>query len=511
MVGYYYFLHKNEARTHNNTMTIQPPVLFRPSPMLHRVVVTGWGAVSPLGKTFAEAWPRLLQGASGATTVETALQEQSVSEADQEIASKLPSQVAMPVRGLSARDSKTSRTTQLALLAAEEALQHSGLDHYLKQIQEQEQQQQTDPSPSSSQSTQTTFANDHPLHYMGVSLGCGMSSLQQITHTYDTLHHGGGYRRVSPHFVPTSLTNAAAGRISQVYGLQGPNLTTSTACAAASHALGDAVRWIQTGQAHVMVAGGAEAGLDVTGLAGFNRLRALSTRFNDDPTQASRPFDTHRDGFVMAEGAGIVILESLQHALARKATPLAEIIGYGAAADAHHATAPHPDGDGAERALRMALRQAQDSMTLLDEEEESSTSTTAKQQQQQQQQQSPLNIDYMNAHATSTPLGDEIEARVMDRILQTQEEPCWVSSTKGATGHLLGAAGALEAAITLQALQEQVIPPTLNLESMDYEPRNFRHATTANGQQKATINVAVSNSFGFGGTNACLVFARYRP
>jgi 3-oxoacyl-[acyl-carrier-protein] synthase II len=310
-----------------------------------------------------------------------------------------------------------------------------------------------------------------------------MSGVREIVEAARTVYES-GLRRLSPHFVPKVLANSAAGRLSLQHDLRGPNHSASTACAAGAHAIGDAMRCIQYDNADIMLAGGTEACIDPLSVAGFCRLRALSTSF--EPHEASRPFDRLRDGFVMGEGAAILVLEELEHAKQRGVPILAELRGYGLTGDAYHVTAPDPEGRGAERAMKMALHQA-------------GLPTSS--------------VQYVNAHATSTPKGDEIEALAIDRTLISvdRSKDLFVSSTKGATGHLLGAAGALEAAFTIMSLTTGSIPPTRNLEAMDQDenPISFRHV------QETLINVddldvAMSNSFGFGGTNASLVFAKNR-
>lgn len=295
-------------------------------------------------------------------------------------------------------------------------------------------------------------------------------------------------RRLSPISIPKLLPNSAAGRLSLDFKLRGPTLSPATACAASAHAIGDAMRCIQYNDADIMLAGGTESCIDPVSVAGFCRLRALSTKFNDSPKLASRPFDTQRDGFVIAEGSAILVLEELNHALNRGANILCELVGYGLSADAHHITSPDPHGMGAQRAMIMALERGN-----ID----------------------PDAVDYVNAHATSTPMGDGIEAKAIEdailfgkdgNTISTRERDLFVSSTKGATGHLLGAAGSIEAAITIMSLVNGVIPPTQNLIVNDENQRVFKFVT--DDVHKQEINIAMSNSFGFGGTNASLVFAR---
>lgn len=432
---------------------------------IRRVVVTGMGAICPLGNTLVESWRALLRKESGMTSLEEALtQHQNLTEQSLEremaIAMTLPCQVAAPVRNLDS-DNRTARFVQMALSAGVEAMEQAKLVPWLE------------------------GGNDETVSIkrkqrIGACIGSGMSGVREIVAAVNTVEDK-GLRRLSPHFVPRVLTNSAAGRLSLEYGLQGPNHAASTACAAGSHAIGDAMRCIQYGNADVMVAGGAEACIDPMSMAGFCRLRALSTGFS--PDESSRPFDQKRDGFVMGEGASVLVLEELEHAKARNAPILAELVGYGLTGDAFHITAPDAEGTGAERAMTMALDQAGIHAS---------------------------EVDYVNAHATSTPKGDEIESRVIDRVLQTatrtEDSALFVSGTKGSTGHLLGAAGALEAAFTVMAMVDAKVPPTRNLEFSEVESK-FEHVMQC--KDVSTIRAAINNSFGFGGTNASLVFKTY--
>ena len=439
-----------------------------------RVVVTGLGAVTPLGNSFVETWRLLQHGESGVTTLADALHHQHLQvsnnneslvvdtaalQQDLELAQHLSCQVAAPVRNV-AGDPKTPRFVQFALLAAQEAIEQSQL------------------FAITTDNDKNTTINSTRLH-TGVSIGSGMSSVRQVVAASKQ-----PFRKLSPHFVPSVLQNSASARVSMAHHLGGPNISASTACAAGTHAIGDAAMYIQSGMANVMLAGGTESSMDPLSLAGFSRLRALSTHFNDTPSLASRPFDVSRDGFVMAQGAAILVLEELEHALRRRAVILAELVGFGASADAYHITAPDPMGRGALRAMQMALNMA----NIHDFS----------------------SVDYVNAHATSTPVGDDIEAKVLSDLFatnttQSQSQLPLVSSTKGATGHLLGAAGALEAAVTVQALVDQVVPATLNLDETKNHD-DWHHVLTA---QSHDLQVAMSNSFGFGGTNASLVFKKW--
>jgi 3-oxoacyl-[acyl-carrier-protein] synthase II len=426
--------------------------------MAHRrVVVTGIGAVTPLGLTMESTWAALLNGESGIVSLVEAIgQHQDFltdGQRDAELAAcaKLSCQVAAPVKGFQSEDSSrtTSRFVQFALAAARDAMRHQHQDLLLP----------LDPLRT------------------GVSIGSGMSSVREITQAVETAN-AQGFRKLSPHFVPKVLGNSAAGRVSMEYGFQGPNLTVATACAAGSHAIGDAYMCIRHGMADAMLAGGSEACIDPLSLAGFERLRALSTRWNDGPPRASRPFDNDRDGFVMGEGACILVLEELDAAIQRgHCGPLVEIIGYGATGDAHHITAPDPHGKGATRAMEMSCNG-----NAIDA------------------------VHYINAHATSTPKGDEIEVLAIQQATKRYGTNVYVSSTKGATGHLLGAAGAIESGFTVQTLLEQRIPHNRNLEIftkaegvtfVQHEPLSIE-----------SLEVAMNNSFGFGGTNASLLFRR---
>jgi 3-oxoacyl-[acyl-carrier-protein] synthase II len=428
---------------------------------LRRVVVTGVGIVSPLGRTSAETWSAVLRNESGMTSLEDALSKHQgladdALERELEIARALPCQVVAPVKNFEC-DARTARFVQMALNAGTEAMEQSRLKDWLSTVKD----------------------GDKVVRQerIGVCMGNGMSSGREIAAGLHTLEEK-GLRRLSPHFIPKILANSASGRLSLEFGLQGPNHSASTACAAGSHAIGDAMRCIQYGNADVMLAGGAEASIEPLGLAGFCRLRALSTGFS--PEESSRPFDKARNGFVMGEGSAVLVLEELNHAMEREAPILAELAGYGLSGDAFHITAPDAEGRGAARAMKMALEQAG-----LDGSE----------------------IGYVNAHATSTPKGDEIEAGVIDKVLppssRDSNHELFVSSTKGATGHLLGAAGAIEAAITVMSLTNKVVPPTKNLTDIDGE-HGFRHVLEPVPVED--LRAAISNSFGFGGTNACLVF-----
>ncbi|HSI42217.1 MAG TPA: beta-ketoacyl-ACP synthase II [Xanthobacteraceae bacterium] len=419
---------------------------------MRRVVVTGLGMVTPLGCGVETTWRRILAGESGARRIETFRVDD------------MPARIACTVpRGDGSEGSfdpdawmepkeqrKVDDFILYGMAAATQALDDAGW---------------------------------HPESYedqvaSGVMIGSGIGGLNGIAEAALLLEQRGP-RRISPFFIPGRLINLAGGYVSIKHGLKGPNHAVVTACSTGSHAIGDAARLIAFGDADVMVAGGTESPVTRLGVAGFCACRALSTGFNDTPERASRPYDRDRDGFVIGEGAGVVVVEALEHALERGARIYGEIIGYGLSGDAHHITAPAEDGDGAYRCMAMALKRAGLSAS---------------------------EIDYINAHGTSTPLGDEIELNAVQRLVGNAAARISMSSTKSAIGHLLGAAGAVEAIFSLLAIRDQVAPPTINLDNpsvetaMDLVPHTPR---------ERSIEVALSNSFGFGGTNASLVFRRY--
>jgi 3-oxoacyl-[acyl-carrier-protein] synthase II len=405
-----------------------------------RVVVTGLGLVAPVGIGVAAGWTDILAGRSGITRI---------TRFD---ASGFPSQIAGEVKGfdvskwLSAKEARRYDTfIHYGLVATMEALKDAKLDDYIGDKER-----------------------------AGVCIGSGIGGLPMIEDTQKAYVHG-GLRKISPFFVPGSIINMISGLASIHYGFKGPNLGTVSACSTANHSLGEAARIIEYGDADIMVAGGAEATVSQLGIGGFCAARALSHR-NDDPATASRPWDVGRDGFVLGEGAGILVLEELDHAKARGATIYCELAGYGMSADAHHITAPPEDGDGARRSMINALRNAD---------------------------MAPTEIDYINAHGTSTPLGDLAECIAVKRTFGDHAYKIAISSTKSMTGHLLGAAAGIEAVFTVLAIRDQIAPPTANLVDqdpqcdLDFVPREAR---------KMKIRGALSNSFGFGGTNATLVF-----
>jgi 3-oxoacyl-[acyl-carrier-protein] synthase II len=410
-----------------------------------RVVVTGMGLVCGVGNTAPAVWDGLLAGKSGMAEITAYdLTGHSVRFAA-EVKNFDPHEF---VDKKEAR--KMGRFIHFAMAAAQEAMQHSGL--------------------------QVTPENSEMV---GVHIGSGIGGFDVIEREHIALLNGGP-RRISPFFIPASIINLAAGHVSIKYGARGPNEATATACTSSAHAIGDAFRTIQRGDADAMIAGGAEASITPLAVGGFAAMKALSTR-NDDPTHACRPFDKDRDGFVCGEGAGILILEELEFAQARGANILAEIIGYGMSGDAFHMTGMAPEGDGCRRAMNAALKVAGIS---------------------------PDRIDYVNAHATSTPLGDALESQAIENVFgeHALSHKLLVSSTKSMTGHLLGGAGGLEAGITILAMQNQIVPPTMNLENVDPLCRlNY----VPNKPQAAKLDYALSNSFGFGGTNGSLVFRRW--
>jgi 3-oxoacyl-[acyl-carrier-protein] synthase II len=417
---------------------------------MKRVVVTGLGMVSPLACGVEPTWKRLIAGEAAASSVERI----DVSDLPCKIAAQVPRGAApdafRPDEWVDAKEQRRNDTFIIfAITAATQALADAqwAPKTYQEQIES------------------------------GVLIGSGIGGLEGIAETAITLHEKGP-RRVSPFFIPGSLINLASGQVSIRHGLKGPNHSVVTACSTGAHAVGDAARLIALGDAEVMVAGGAESSINRLALAGFAACKALSTGFNDRPRQASRPYDRDRDGFVMGEGAGCLVLESWEHAKARGARIYAEIIGYGMSGDAYHITSPAPDGDGAFRAMSAALKRAG---------------------------LKPADIDYVNAHGTSTPMGDEIELRAVERLLGEAGKGMAMSSTKSSIGHLLGAAGAVEAIFSILAIRDGVAPPTLNLDHPSVETAIDLVPHVA---RKLDVRTALSNSFGFGGTNASLIFRR---
>ncbi len=409
---------------------------------MRRVVVTGVGVVSALGTGTEKNWSALMAGKSG------------IDRITRFDASDLPSQIAGEVKDFNPEDfiekkevKKMDAFIQYALAASEMAMQDSGLK-----------------------------ITDENVDRVGVVVGAGLGGLPAIEKYHDALNTG-GYKKVSPFFIPMLIINLAPGHISIRFGAKGPNISTVTACATGTHSIGDAYHMIKRGDADAMIAGGTEATITPLAIAGFNVMKALSTR-NDDPTTASRPFEKNRDGFVMAEGAGIVILEEYESAKARGAKIYAEVAGYGLTGDAHHITSPGPDGEGAARCMKMALKNAG---------------------------LNPEDVDYINAHGTSTHFNDLYETMAIKSVFGDHAKKLMVSSTKSMTGHPLGAAGGIEAVYSLLAIDRGEVPPTINYHEpdpecdLDYVPNQGR---------QAKVNVALSNSLGFGGTNGTLIFKK---
>jgi 3-oxoacyl-[acyl-carrier-protein] synthase II len=419
---------------------------------MRRVVITGLGMLTPLGCGVEETWTRLLKGNSGAKKIDTF----DVSDIACKIACVIPrgdgtGATYDPDQWMEPKEQrKVDEFIVFAMCAARQALDDAGWH------------------PKTYDEQTTT----------GVLIGSGIGGIEGIAETAIALREKGP-RRVSPFFIPGRIINLASGFVSIAFGLKGPNHAVVTACSTGAHAIGDAARLVALGDAEVMVAGGAESPVNRISMAGFSALRALSTNFNDDPTRASRPYDKDRDGFVMGEGAGVVVVEALEHAQARGAKIYAELIGYGLSGDAYHITAPAPDGDGALRCMNAAIRRAGISAG---------------------------DIDYINAHGTSTPLGDEIELGAVQRLVGNAAGRMSMSSTKSCIGHLLGAAGAVEAIFSVLAIRDRIAPPTVNLDNpsvetpIDLVPHEAR---------KRDVDIVLSNSFGFGGTNASLIFRRY--
>ena len=417
---------------------------------MRRVVVTGLGMLTPLGNGVDINWKRLISGQSGIRKIS----DFDVSDISCKIAGQIPLKIDDPEAGLDIdqwiepRDQKRiDRFIAYGIISAMQAVEDSGW------------------KPK----------NDEEKHRTGVILGSGIGGLETIAKTTE-LMISKGPRKVSPFFIPSALINLLSGQVSIKYGFKGPNHSVVTACSTGAHAIGDASRIIRYGDADVMVAGGAEAACCRIGMAGFAAARALSTSFNDNPSVSSRPWDQARDGFVMGEGSGVLVLEERQHAIARGANIYAEIKGYGMSGDAYHITAPAETGDGGFRAMQAAVRDANLSSS---------------------------DLDYINAHGTSTPLGDMIELRAIGKLLQHNIDSTSISSTKSATGHLLGAAGAIEAIYSILSIVNQIVPPTNNLLNPDNETSGF-DLVPIHAKKRSVKNV-LSNSFGFGGTNASLL------
>ncbi len=411
---------------------------------MRRVVITGVGAVSPCGSETEPTWEALVAGRSG------------IGPITRFDASEHPSRIAGEVKGFDPekyierkRVREMDRFIHFAFGASHLAIEHAGF------------------APT-----------DEEKERVGTFIGVGLCGLETIERMCATLTEKGP-RKISPYFIPSAIANLAPGQVSMRWGFKGPSYTTTSACSSGAHAIGEATRWIQRGDIDGAIAGGAEATVTPLGVGGFTAMRALSVR-NDEPTKASRPFDKGRDGFVISEGSGIVVLEEYERAKRRGAPILAEVLGYGATADAYHLTQPAPEGEGAQRAMRAALADAKVGTER---------------------------VDYVNAHGTSTPTGDMNEVQALRKVFGARAtDGLWISSTKSMTGHLLGAAGGLEAVITALAIARKVVPPTINLDEpeeecagVDFVPHEAR---------QRNIDVAISNSFGFGGTNVTLVLGR---
>lgn len=416
---------------------------------LKRVVVTGLGAVTPLGNTPEETWESMVKGVSGAAPITlfdaTTFKTQFACEVKN----------WNPNEWIDRKDArKMDRYAQLAMASAVQGVKDSGLD--LDQVDK---------------------------NRVGVIYGVGIGGIKTFEEeaSYYALNKEKG-PRFSPFFIPKMIADIAAGQISIHFGFHGPNFTTTSACASSTNALADAFNLLRLGKADVIVAGGAEAAICECGVGGFNAMKALSTR-NDDPTHASRPFSASRDGFVMGEGAGCLILEELEHAKARGARIYAEMVGEGESADAYHLTASHPEGLGAKLVMEAALADAQ---------------------------LQPEDIDYINVHGTSTHVGDISEAKAIKEVFGEHAYKLNISSTKSMTGHLLGAAGAVEALACVKAISEDIVPPTINHDEEDKDPEiDYALNYTFNQAQKRTVRAALSNTFGFGGHNACVIFKKY--
>jgi len=416
---------------------------------MRRVVVTGLGMVSPLAATVSGTWRRLIAGESGIGAITSFDASDLACQIGGQVQEGQGDDQFRPDEAMSPKDQrKNDRFILLAMAAADQAVLDSGWHP----------------------------ENDEQRDRTGVMIGAGIGGLSSIYDASVTLLERGP-KRVSPFFIPSSLINLASGQVSIKHGFRGPNHSVVTACASGAHAIGDAARIIAFDDADVMVAGGAESALNRLGIAGFCACRALSTGYNDEPLRASRPFDKGRDGFVMGEGAGLMVLEEYEHAKRRGAKIYAEIVGYGMSGDAYHVTSPAEDGNGGYRAMQAALKRAGIG---------------------------PSDIDYVNAHGTSTPIGDEIEIGAVRRLFGNAIETVSVSSTKSSIGHLLGAAGAVEAIFSVLAIRDNIVPPTLNLENPSDTVQGIDLVPLIAKERR--VNVVLSNSFGFGGTNASLIF-----
>jgi 3-oxoacyl-[acyl-carrier-protein] synthase II len=415
-----------------------------------RVVVTGIGAVTPLSSTAEGTWKKLINAESGLSKISIFDAEECPCKIAGEVKYGDGEDQFNPDKYIDIKEQKKmDRFIHFALAAADQAVADSGW-----KAETEEQKYRT-----------------------GVMMGSGIGGLPAIEKTVVTMKDR-GVRKITPFFIPQSLINLSSGQISIKHGFMGPNHAIVTACASGTHAIGDSARMIEYGDVDVMIAGGAESAICGSGIGGFSALRALSTAFNDNPTAGSRPWDKNRDGFVMGEGAGVLVLEEYEHAKKRGAKIYAEIVGYGMSGDAYHITAPESTGRGSTYAMNLALKHAG---------------------------MNPEAIDYINAHGTSTPLGDEIEVAAVKKVFADHAYKLSMSSTKSAIGHLLGAAGAVEAIFSIFAIRDNIAPPTLNL---DEPSENCDIDLVAKKAKERKIDVVMSNSFGFGGTNACLVLKR---
>ena len=414
---------------------------------MRRVVVTGLGMCSPLGYGVSHCWKKLIEAKSGIRR----LTGFDIEDLPSKIGGQIPQEGDSNFfveNFISQKENRKIETfIKYAISAAEEAIQDSGWN----------------------------ASDENEASRTGVLIGSGIGGLDGIRKSSENLLRGA--RKISPFFIPSCLINLASGHVSIRHGFKGPNHSVVTACASGAHAIGDSSRLIMYGDADVMIAGGSEAACTRLGIAGFSAMRALSTKFNDNPEKASRPWDSSRDGFILSEGAGILVLEEYEHAKSRSANIYAEVIGYGLSGDGFHPTAPSPDGSGGIRSMQLSLNNAKIN---------------------------PEQIDYVNAHGTSTPLGDEIEFNAVKKIFNKNLNNLSMSSTKSSTGHLLGASGAIEAIFSIKTIQDGVIPPTLNLENRSKDCTGIDLVPNESINKKVTATL--SNSFGFGGTNASLIF-----
>lgn len=423
--------------------------------MSRRVVITGMGVVTCLGNSVVDTWKNIKESRSGIgkiTRFDTSEMPDSISKIAGEVNLNEEDESSFnPSLFIEKKDlKKMDKFIWYGIGASEEAIKDAGW------------------MPT----------NEYDLERTGVFIGSGIGGLGSIQETSITQKEK-GIKRISPFFIPESLINLIAGNVSIKYGFTGPNLACVTACATGTHAVGEAMEIIKRDDADVMIAGGAESAICEIGIGGFSAMHALSTKYNDNPAVASRPWDKNRDGFVMGEGAGIVVLEEYEHAKKRGAKVYAEVVGYGISGDAYHITAPDSEGRGAKRAIKMALKKAQIN---------------------------PEDIDYINAHGTSTPVGDVLEFNAVKDIFQNSLDKLSMSSTKSAIGHLLGAAGSVEAILSAKALQEGILPPTLNLDDLDENCHGIDLIPHIAKEKK--VNYVLSNSFGFGGTNATLILKK---